>query len=40
MRFNGSEWLVCYLKREELDGPFGDAAHGVPVIDYIIQGDL
>ena len=35
--FNGSTRFVCYVKWKELNGPFGNPASGVPVVDDIIE---
>ena len=37
LRLNGSSWLICYVKREELDGPFGNPARGISVVYYVVE---
>ena len=37
LRFNGSPGFVCYVEREELNGPFGNLARGVVVVYNIIK---
>ena len=37
LRLNGSSWLICYVEREELDGPFGNPARGIAVVYYVIE---
>ena len=37
LRFNGSPRFVCYVEREELNGPFGNPARGVAVVYNIIK---
>ena len=35
--FNGSPGFVCYVEREELNGPFGNPARGLMVVYNIIK---
>ena len=37
LRLDGSPWFVCYVEREELDGPFGNSARGIAVVFYVIE---
>ena len=37
LRLNGSPWSICYVEREELDGPFGNPARGIAVVYYVIE---
>ena len=37
LRLNGSSWLICYVEREELDGPFRDPARCIVVVDNIVK---
>ena len=36
--FDGSTWFVRDVKWQELNGPFGNPARCIPVINYIIEG--
>ena len=35
LRLNSSPWLVSYVEREELNGPFGNPSCGFPVLDDV-----
>ena len=37
LRLNGSPWFVCYVEREELDGPLRNLARGIALIYYIVE---
>ena len=37
LRLNSSPWLVSYVEREELDGPFGNPARRVAVVYNIVK---
>ena len=36
--FDGSTWFVRDVEWQELNGPFGNQARCIPVVDYIIEG--
>ena len=36
--FDGSTWFVRDVEWQELNGPFGNRARCIPVVDYIIEG--
>ena len=38
LRLNSPPWLVGYVEREELDGPFGNPARCVTVVYNVIKG--
>ena len=37
LRLNGSPWLVSYVKREELNGPFGNPARRIAVVYNVVE---
>ena len=37
LRLDGSSWLVGYVVREELNGPFGNLARRVAVVYNVIK---
>ena len=37
LRLNSSPWLVSYVEREELNGPFGNPARCVAVVFNVIK---
>ena len=37
LRLNSSPWLISYVEREELNGPFGNPARHVAVVYNIVK---
>ena len=37
LRLNDSSWLICYVEREELDGPLSNSARRVAVVYNVIK---
>ena len=38
LRFDSSSWLIGYVEREELNGPFGNPARCIAVVYDIVKG--
>ena len=37
LRLNGSPWLVGYVEREEINGPFRNPSRGITVVYYVVE---